>query len=167
MTKAAPVREGFLWAGHLLLESLDEALKFTHHPPAHYLGTPEELMELPLEKSVHLTGKSNGLVVLRAGWDLGLSLSRSVSSGSGKYPTVEEAFDRLVRLFCQRLISSQSHHTGFQSFLIFTSGPWSWPAQTPLGSCSLEVDNHPLEIRVWALTKSRSGRGGNGNGGNT
>ncbi len=119
---------------------------------------------MPLERSIHLKGRANGLVVLRAGWSLGLSLAQAVPAESGKNITVEESFDRLVRLFCLRFIASHSKSSGFNSFLVSTSGPWSWPSQTPLGSCSLAVDNHPVELRVWALNAGRSGRVGNVNG---
>lgn len=104
-----------------------------------------------IERSIRLTGTLEGYLDIRCGegfldW---LQAQRS-DHFLGQYPA-EEILDELIGLFCLYLYhdfwSPENFHIG--PLKPAPSDPRNWPSPEPDYACSILVEDHPVDIRLW------------------
>ncbi len=116
------------------------------------LGTAlVETEDLPLERSLILSGSLKGLVNIRCSPEFPAWL-RDHRQGTplGRYPA-EEVFEELVSFFCLSLFHRFWRPHSFQIGPIhpFDSQPEFWPLDPPNASCALLVEGYRVELRFW------------------
>jgi hypothetical protein len=108
--------------------------------------------DLPLEYAVRLSGPAHYLLVMRCADALGSTVAVASTGDPGAAVLGPDAFRELVNLVAGHLLTDcfDGGTELYQSFLPQASVPADWPAHDPLGQALLLVENHPLEIRLWA-----------------
>lgn len=103
------------------------------------------------ERSVRLSGTLEGVLNVRTDSEF-LDWLQDVRSDHflGRYPA-EEIFDELVSLFCLYLFHDFWNPDDFRIGPIkpIPSGPKDWPLGCPDCSCAMQVEGHPVELRLW------------------
>jgi hypothetical protein len=106
---------------------------------------------LPLERMVFLTGTVRGTLVLRASSEFGAWLRQQRSETPlGRY-NEGELFEELLSLYSLCIFHHFWNSGDFQVGPIhpFRSIPVDWPEDRSHLSCSMLVEGHPVEIRLW------------------
>ena len=106
---------------------------------------------LPMERMVTLSGAMKGFLVVRSTREFALKLrEKRENSPLGRYPE-EEIFEELVSLFCLYLVHSfwKSHLFRLGPIVPFPSIPEDWPSGPPRSAIALQVEDFPLEVRLW------------------
>jgi hypothetical protein len=108
--------------------------------------------DLPLEYTVRLSGPAHYLLVMRSTEALGSAVAVASTGDPGAKGLGPDAFRELVNLVAGHLLTDclDGGTELYRSFLPQASGPADWPGHEPMGQALLLVENHPLEIRLWA-----------------
>jgi hypothetical protein len=112
---------------------------------------PVETTYMPMERMTLLTGTLQGTLVLRSSLEFSAWLRNQRSDTAlGRY-SEEEIFEEMVSLFCLYLYHDFWNPDSFRIGPIhpFRSVPRDWPKENAQVSCSLSVEGHPVEIRLW------------------
>jgi len=110
-----------------------------------------DISDLPIERSVLLTGTLNGLMVVRTSLEFtGWLQDQREGTFLGRYPATE-ILDELISLFCLYLFHDFWNPTTFHVGPIrpLASTPKDWPPTPPHTSCLVLVEGHPVELRLW------------------
>ena len=106
---------------------------------------------LEVERSVVLTGTLNGFLTVRTSSEF-LAWLREKRQGTflGRYPETE-LLEELISLFSLYLFHDFWNPSTFHIGPIqpFPSTPSDWPVTPPHAACTLLVEGHLVEIRLW------------------
>lgn len=117
-----------------------------------YLGEAAEgPVEMPVELAVRWNGSVKGHLVVRCFPEFMKWLSESRDYKPLHLCTGNEIFSEMATLYCIYLIQQFWLSEDFQMGPILPrpSTPAHWPAREPHATCSLLVENNPVEIRLW------------------
>jgi hypothetical protein len=107
--------------------------------------------ELPIERLVRLSGTLNGTLIVRTSPGF-LAWLQNQRSGTflGRYPA-DEIFEELISLFCLYLFHDFWNPATFHIGPIqpVRPTPPDRPPTRPHAACTLLVEDHPVEIRLW------------------
>ena len=106
---------------------------------------------MPVERMTLLSGTLRGFLVLRGSSEFLDWLGKQRSDTPlGRYNGAE-IFEELLSLLTLYLFHDFWNPDSFEIGPIhpFPSIPADWPQENPQASCSLLVEGHPVEIRLW------------------
>ena len=110
-----------------------------------------EMVYLPMERMVLLSGTLRGFLVLRGSQEFAAWLRQQHSETPLERYSDSEVFEELLSLLGLSLFHDFWNPENFEVGPIhpFVSIPSDWPQGKPEFSCSLLVEGHPVEIRLW------------------
>ncbi|HUO56948.1 MAG TPA: hypothetical protein VMV05_02110 [bacterium] len=114
---------------------------------------------LPMERMALLTGTLRGFLVLRGSLEFSAWLRQLHDETPLGRCSEAEVFEELVALLGLSLTHSFWNPDSFEVGPIhpFVSIPSDWPSGEPQFSCSMLVEEHPVEMRLWL--ESAAGEG--------
>jgi hypothetical protein len=104
---------------------------------------------MPLERQVRLFGSTTVLVVMRSHPSFGEALAGHSLLERGVATTAENAISEMLTLYCERFIKEFMPSDTFLPYQPEPSHPGSWPNRSSDVWFSVEVFNHPVEVRIW------------------
>jgi hypothetical protein len=147
-----PLESGFPKAEmNAVLEAMRHVLHTWAYLPSFPIGMPVEgPANLPLERSVRLSGRALAYVNIRTSPELSLLLSQ-YAQGETDTKACEDAFYEFVNIFCGHLMTYLwgTEGVSFEPYLPIPTTPADWPQAEPTSSCAFIVENIPIEVRLW------------------
>ena len=117
-----------------------------------YLGpTGANTIDMPVEVSVRWKGSVSGTLVIRCYREFLNWLMESRDYKPLNLCTEKEIFHEMSTLYCVYLIQYFWISELFELGLVLPrpSTPQNWPVRDPDSTCSLLVEQNPVEIRLW------------------
>jgi hypothetical protein len=117
-----------------------------------YLGhAPGDAIHMPVEVAVRWKGTVGGTLVIRCYHEFLEWLMNSRDYKPLYLCSEKEIFNEMCTLYCVHLIKHMWLSEIFEMGLVLPgpSSPTSWPLREPDSTCSLLVEQCPVEIRFW------------------
>ena len=135
-----------------LAKHFDRFVKYWAGANMEYLGqVSDHTIEMPVELMVRWKGSVSGTLVIRCFPDFIEWLTESRDYRPLNLCTGKEIFREMTTLYGIYLIQQFWLTENFElgPILPRSSTQAQWPAREPHATCSLLVDNNPVEIRLW------------------
>jgi hypothetical protein len=118
--------------------------------PSEYIGTSsEKTIDYPIELGVRLSGTLKSTLLIRCQLEFGRLLAESALGDDANDEKGVDSLKELANLFCGHLLTSCWPTHSFDHFIPSNITRESWPKGALGVSSFLNVDNHPVEIRLW------------------
>jgi hypothetical protein len=108
-----------------------------------------DLERMTMVRSVTLTGKYEGLVVLRTTPDLAALFQTALVGKNAQGD--DDAFNEFVNMFCGHMMSKirATEQVPFRHFLPQRPDIDSWPGRAPEAVMTVSIQHIPLKVELW------------------
>lgn len=117
--------------------------------------------ELPLEFTAQIVGRVSCVLVLRSSHAFGAELAYASTGDPGAREQGADAFQELCNMLCSHVLTNflGGDQGGFAPFLPQRSRPEQWPSDQADVASVVLVEDHPVEVRLWAAESLGERRG--------
>jgi hypothetical protein len=132
-----------------LYEALENILWFWPGIFVQMVKDGQGQLDFDLSRSVRLTGKYEGLVMLKTSEALGRILAQALLENHPSSP--EDAFNEFSNMFCGHIMNKirASDKVAFRHFLPLTAPESSRPTRPPEARMTVAVESIVLDVQLW------------------